>query len=165
MPSKRRLDRRCSTTVPTHVRDLATFGETHHSPREDVEAGVHAAFFGDGHQRLQTHAHAEKRPIGGDVLADRLDQPQGAQVIHGVSGRADARQDDDIGVDQAQRGLTPPLAALQPAVTARITERRLPRAIVEHHHIEFGQSGVTHGLRVSAVQLGLMPVRFYSDRP
>src|SRR6185437_7654204 len=85
--------------VPAHMRNLETWptNQSAHAAGDHIKTGMRAAFFGDGHQRLQAHADAEKRPTGGDIVADWLDQTALTQIAHRIGGRAHTGHDQRVG--------------------------------------------------------------------
>lgn len=74
-------------------------GQSPHHPRDKVKAPLPAAFLGIGKQNLKPEADAEERAILCDYPTNRIDHAQPLKAVYGVTGGADAGQDDCIGVE------------------------------------------------------------------
>ena len=146
--------------VPAHVWNLAALRQTHDLALEHVQAGMLAAPSNETViKRLQAHADAEKGSVGGDVLADWLDQFTLAQVAHRVRRRADAGQDDHIGLVQ-RRWHGSDLRLRADALDRPHDGAQVARSIIEDDDVEIGQTRIAH--RASVPQ-DRWPRAFYSE--
>ena len=97
-----------------------------------------AALVGCRHQGLQAHADAEEGSVGGDVLAERLNEVAFAQVAHRVGGGADAGQDHHVGVVE-RGGDGGDLGPGADALNGAHDRAQIPCVVVQDHDVEFAQ--------------------------
>ena len=99
-----------------------------------------AALVGCRHQGLQAHADAEERSVGGDVLAERLNEVALAQVAHGVGGGADAGQDHHVGVVE-RSGHGGDLGPGADPLDGAHDRAQVACVVIQDHDVEFAQVG------------------------